>query len=77
MMTYEKVTYPNEPLAGSTQPTQEPTQPQREPNIRDNTPEAGDKLLQDVLPEITEVAQKVGGFKKLSELADVLDGMGK
>jgi hypothetical protein len=76
-MTYEKGTDPNQPLTRRTRPTHEPTQPPREPNVGDNTPEAGDKMLQNVLPEITEVAQKVGGFKKLSELADMLDEMGK
>ena len=43
----------------------------------DNSSEAGDTKLQDILPEITEVAQKVGGFKKLSELAATLAKMGK
>jgi hypothetical protein len=36
-------------------------------------PPAGPDQLQKVLPEINEVAQKVGGFKKLSEIADTLD----
>jgi hypothetical protein len=39
--------------------------------------EAGEGHLQSVLPEISEVAQKVGGYKKLAEIADTLDGMGK
>ena len=43
----------------------------------ENSSEAGDTKLQDVLPQITEIAQKVGGFKKLSELADTLSKMGK
>jgi hypothetical protein len=30
-------------------------------------------LLQKVLPEINHLAQKVGGFKKLSEIADTLE----
>jgi hypothetical protein len=33
--------------------------------------------LQDVLPAIHEVAQKVGGFRKLAEIADELDRMEK
>lgn len=41
------------------------------------TPPAGEEQLQKVLPEITEVAQKVGGFKKLSEIAETLGEMGK
>ena len=41
-----------------------------------NDPQAGENQLQQVLPEITEVAQKVGGFKKLSEIADTLDQAG-
>jgi hypothetical protein len=48
-----------------------------QPQGADNSPEAGDKKLQDVLPEINDVAQKVGGFKKLSEIADTLGDMGK
>jgi hypothetical protein len=38
---------------------------------------AGDNALQNVLPEIKELAQKVGGYKKLSELANALDEMDK
>jgi hypothetical protein len=48
-----------------------------EPNIGDNSSEAGERKLQDVLPAINEVAQKVGGFKKLSEIVDLLHDMGK
>jgi hypothetical protein len=33
----------------------------------------GDGLLQDVLPEINALAQKVGGFKRLAEIAAQLD----
>jgi hypothetical protein len=46
-----------------------------EPNLGENSSEAGEQKLQDVLPAINEVAQKVGGFKKLSAIADTLDGM--
>jgi hypothetical protein len=42
-------------------------------NIRNNSSQAGEHKLQDVLPAINEVAKKVGGFKKLSEIADILD----
>lgn len=42
-----------------------------------NDPEAGASQLQDVLPEINQVAQKVGGFKKLAEIADTLDEVNK
>jgi hypothetical protein len=38
---------------------------------------AGDNSLQNVLPEIKDLAQKVGGYKKLSELANELDEMCK
>jgi hypothetical protein len=37
---------------------------------------AGEHQLQNVLPELKELAQKVGGYKKLSELAHALDEMG-
>jgi hypothetical protein len=35
--------------------------------------DAGKEVLQDALPEIAEAARKVGGFKKLSEIAGQLD----
>jgi hypothetical protein len=38
---------------------------------------AGDNALQNVLPEIKELAQKVGGYRKLAELANALDEMEK
>ncbi len=55
------------------------TQPHPTPGILfdDNTPEAGDTKLQDLLPEINELAQKVGGYKKLSEIIATLAKMGK
>ncbi len=40
-------------------------------------PGAGEGLLQSALPEITEVAKKVGGFKHLSEIAEQLHQAGK
>jgi len=36
--------------------------------------ESPDKRLQDVLPDVTELAQKVGGYKKLSKIAETLGG---
>jgi len=33
----------------------------------------GDTLLQDLLPEISAIARKVGGFKKLADIAVELD----
>jgi hypothetical protein len=33
---------------------------------------AGQGVLQDALPDITEVAKKVGGFKRLAEIAGQL-----
>lgn len=53
-----------------------PSAPSGDP-VGTGTPPAGDEQLQQVIPEITEVAQKVGGFKKLSEIADTLGEMGK
>ena len=38
--------------------------------------EGGDGRLQDVLPQINEVAQKVGGFKKLADIAETLGDAG-
>jgi hypothetical protein len=35
-------------------------------------PGAGEGLLQGALPEINEVAKKVGGFKNLSDIAEQL-----
>ena len=57
--------------------SQGPPSAPAEPTAWDNSPEAGDKKLQDVFVEINEVAQKVGGYKKLSEIAGTLDGMRK
>jgi hypothetical protein len=56
----------------STQP--HPAAPTTDP-VGTGTLPAGLEQLQKVLPEIAEVAQKVGGFKKLSEIADTLDEM--
>jgi hypothetical protein len=48
-----------------------------EPSSAENAPEAGDTQLQDVLPEIKKLAQKVGGLKKLARLVETLDEMDK
>jgi hypothetical protein len=42
-------------------------------------PEAGAGVgaLQAVLPEVNQLAQKVGGFKKLAEIAGQMDGDGE
>ena len=37
---------------------------------------AGNGLLQELLPEITELARKVGGFRRLAEIAAQLDRAG-
>jgi hypothetical protein len=46
-------------------------QPQQ-PATATQPPTTGQTTLQQVLPEIKEVAQKVGGFKQLGELASTL-----
>ena len=41
-----------------------------------DTPAAGAGVLEDALPQIVEVARKVGGFKRLAEIAAQLDRAG-
>lgn len=57
------------------------TQPHPTADALPPGPEGGAKdihdRLKDVLPTIAEVAQKVGGYRKLSEIAAELDRMGK
>lgn len=48
-----------------------------EPPLSGNSTEGGEGRLQDVLPDISDVAKKVGGYKKLAEIADTLDKMGE
>lgn len=36
-------------------------------------PDTHQTRLQDLLPEVTELAQKVGGYKKLAEIAETLE----
>jgi hypothetical protein len=42
-----------------------------------NEAECGEGRLQDVLPDVSEVAKKVGGYKRLAEIADALGQMGE
>jgi len=39
------------------------------------TAEPPDQRLEDLLPEVKALAQKLGGYKKLSEIAEQLDHM--
>jgi len=48
-----------------------------ESDFNANSSEAGETKLQDILPEINELAKKVGGFKKLAKIANDLDEMTK
>lgn len=55
------------------------TQPHPAPHLQPPTagdPEAGDGALQEVLPEVSAAARKVGGFKRLAEIAGELDRAG-
>jgi hypothetical protein len=53
-----------------------PTGHASEPNSAENAPEAGETQLQDVLPEINQLAQRVGGLKKLAKIVETLEAMG-
>lgn len=46
------------------------------PQPQEDAAEAGEAVLQEVLPELTALARKVGGFKRLAELAAQLDRAG-
>jgi hypothetical protein len=48
------------------------TEPHPTPHAVPPEPGAGEGLLQATLPEITEVAKKVGGFENLSKIAEEL-----
>jgi hypothetical protein len=37
-----------------------------------SVPAAGENVLQEALPEVSEAARKVGGYKKLAEIAKQL-----
>jgi hypothetical protein len=52
------------------------TEPHPTPHPLADVPAVGDGLLQDALRQIREVAQKVGGFKRLAEIAAELDRAG-
>jgi hypothetical protein len=54
-----------------------PVQAAEVPDKTNNEPEAGPERLEDVLPEIQGVAQKVGGMKNLKEIAETLDQAGE
>jgi CBS domain-containing protein len=41
--------------------------------VGEDQPGGAQHRLQDVLPEVKDVAQKVGGFKQLAEIAEMLD----
>ncbi len=43
------------------------------PAVANDQPGGAQHRLQDVLPEVKDVAQKVGGFKQLAEIAETLD----
>jgi hypothetical protein len=47
-----------------------------EPHPLLEPPAASDRALQDALPEITAAARKVGGFRRLAEIAAQLDRAG-
>jgi hypothetical protein len=67
-------TKPFEPRVKKMNTIQTPPTSQDIP-MGDASPEAGDKDLEKVLCEITELAKKVGGFKKLAEIANNLAAM--
>ncbi len=46
------------------------------PGLQAGAEGAGQGLLEEVLPEITELARKVGGFRRLAEIAAQLDRAG-
>jgi hypothetical protein len=78
---------PARPEADQARPVASPVRPDvaaqprpaghAEPPLSGNSTEGGEGRLQDVLPGISEMAQKVGGYKHLAEIADTLDKMGK
>jgi CBS domain-containing protein len=59
----------NQPAhANSVDPEAQASQP-----VGKDQPGGAQHRLQDVLPEVKDVAQKVGGFKQLAEIAETLD----
>jgi CBS domain-containing protein len=77
--TLEQVSGPASPKTGrglTTQPAHAPTvapEVQALPAVGKDQPGGAQHRLQDVLPEVKDVAQKVGGFKQLAEIAETLD----
>jgi hypothetical protein len=57
----------------ATEPHPTPHAPQPLPG---DTPQVGEGQLEEALPAITEAARKVGGFRRLSEIAGELDRAG-
>jgi CBS domain-containing protein len=77
--TLEQVSEPASPktdLGLTTQPAHAPSvdpEAQALPTVGEDQPGGAQHRLQDVLPEVKDVAQKVGGFKHLAEIAETLD----
>ncbi len=51
--------------------------PEAESKVGEGTPPGHAGQLQDALPEVAQAAQKVGGYKRLADIAGTLDEMGK
>ncbi len=51
--------------------------PSAESKVGEGMPPGHAGQLQDALPEVAEAAQKVGGYKRLAEIAETLGEMGK
>jgi CBS domain-containing protein len=77
--TLERVSEPASPKTDRRLPTQpahaNPVDPvaQAFQAVGKDQPGGAQHRLQDVLPEVKDVAQKVGGFKQLAEIAETLD----
>jgi CBS domain-containing protein len=77
--TLEQVSEPASPKTDrrlTAQPAHAPTvdpEAQAFPAVGKDQPGGAQHRLQDVLPEVKDVAQKVGGFKHLAEIAETLD----
>jgi CBS domain-containing protein len=75
----ERISEPASPKTDrrlSTQPAHaHPVAPEAQalPAVGKDQPGGAQHRLQDVLPEVKDVAQKVGGFKHLAEIAETLD----
>jgi len=51
--------------------------PDAESKVGEGTPPGHAGQLQDAVPEVVEAAQKVGGYKRLADIAGTLDEMGQ